>query len=123
MRSGAVGCGRVLSVRPGSIGAVSEHEFTAALWRWQARDEQSGGAWFFVSLPFDVADAIEDETGPRPGFGSVRVEVSVGTSTWRTSVFPSAAERTLVLPVKKAVRVAEGLVEGGPCTVRLRTVA
>lgn len=101
---------------------MTEHEFTAALWRWQARDETTGGAWFFVSLPFEVADAIEEETGPRKGFGSVRFEVSVGSSTWRTSVFPSVEEKTFVLPVKKAVRVAEGLTEGGPCTVRLRTV-
>ncbi|UUW91817.1 DUF1905 domain-containing protein [Nocardioides sp. WV_118_6] len=101
---------------------MTEHEFTAALWRWQARDEETSGAWFFVSLPFDVADAIEDETGPRKGFGSVRVEVSVGGSTWRTSVFPSAEEKTFVLPVKKAVRVAEGLAEGASCRVRVRTV-
>jgi len=100
---------------------VSEHEFTAELWRWEARSEESGAAWYFVSLPFDVSDAI-DEAVPRRGFGSVRVEVSVGASTWRTSVFPSAERRTYVLPVKKAVRTAEGLVEGGPCTVRLRRV-
>lgn len=101
---------------------MTEHEFTAELWRWQARDEEKGGAWFFVSLPFDVADAIDDEAGPRKGFGSIRVEVRVGASTWRTSVFPSVEDKTFVLPVKKAVRVAEGLSEGGPCAVRLRTV-
>ncbi|TNM36407.1 DUF1905 domain-containing protein [Nocardioides albidus] len=101
--------------------AEEAYEFTAELWRWRARAEESGGAWFFVSLPFEVSDAI-DESAPGKGFGSVRVEVSVGASTWRTSVFPSAEERTFVLPVKKAVRTAEGLVEGGPCTVRLRTV-
>lgn len=100
---------------------MADHEFTADLWRWRARDEEAGGAWFFVSLPFEVSDAI-DEEGPRKGFGSVRVEVTVGTTTWRTSVFPSAEEKTFVLPVKKAVRSAEGLVEGGPCTVRLRTI-
>ena len=100
---------------------MTEHEFTADLWRWQARDEETGGAWFFVSLPFEVSDLL-DEAGPRQGFGSVRVEVSIGSSTWRTSVFPSAEEKTFVLPVKKAVRTAEGLVEGGPCAVRLRTV-
>jgi hypothetical protein len=101
---------------------MTEHEFTAELWRWQARDEETGSAWFFVSLPEEVADAVDDEAGPRKGFGSVRVEVTVGGSTWRTSVFPSAEEKTFVLPVKKAVRTAEGLVEGGPCVVRLRTV-
>jgi hypothetical protein len=100
---------------------VTEHRFTADLWRWKARDEETGGSWFFVSLPFDVADAI-DETAPSKGFGSVRVEVTIGSSTWRTSVFPSAAEKTFVLPVKKAVRTKEGLEEGSSCDVRLRAV-
>ncbi|TWH01979.1 uncharacterized protein DUF1905 [Nocardioides sp. J9] len=94
--------------------------FTADLWRWEARD-QAGSSWFFVSLPFEVSDAIDD-VAPRKGFGSVRVEVTIGASTWRTSVFPSAEQKTFVLPVKKSVRTAEGLVEGGPCRVRLRTV-
>ena len=101
---------------------MAEQEFTADLWRWKARDEDTGGAWFFVSLPFDLSDAIEAEAGPGNGFGSVRVEVRIGASTWRTSVFPSAEEKTYVLPVKKPVRTAEGLVEGGPCRVHLRTI-
>jgi hypothetical protein len=100
---------------------VTEHQFTADLWQWTARDEETGGAWFFVSLPFDVADAI-DEVAPSKGFGSIRVEVTIGSSTWRTSVFPSAAERTFVLPVKKAVRAKEGLAEGSPCEVTLRAL-
>lgn len=101
---------------------MAEQEFTAPLWRWTARNEDAGGAWFFVSLPFELSDVIEAEAVPGKGFGSVRVEVSVGASTWRTSVFPSAEEKTYVLPVKKAVRTAESLVEGGPCRVRLRTL-
>ncbi len=104
---------------------MTEHEFTAELWRWKAREPEAGetgGSWFFVSLPFEASDEIEAEAGPGKGFGSVRVEVTVGGSTWRTSVFPSAEEKTYVLPVKKAVRSAEGLVEGGPCRVVVRTV-
>jgi hypothetical protein len=101
---------------------MGEQEFVAELWRWSAREEESGGAWFFVSLPFGLSDDIEAQTVPGKGFGSVRVEVTVGSSTWRTSVFPSAEHKTFVLPVKKAVRAAEGLVEGAPCRVRLQTV-
>lgn len=101
---------------------MAEQEFEAELWRWSARDEESGGAWFFLSLPFALSDEIEAETVPGKGFGSVRVEVTVGASTWRTSVFPSAEQKTYVLPVKKAVRTAEGLVEGEPCRIALRTV-
>ena len=100
---------------------MTEHQFTAELWRWKSREEDAGGAWFFLSLPFDVSDEI-DAAAPGKGFGSVRVEVTIGSSTWRTSVFPSAAEKTFLLPVKKAVRAREGLDEGGSCEVTLRTV-
>ncbi|MEQ6901339.1 DUF1905 domain-containing protein [Nocardioides sp. YIM 152588] len=100
-------------------GTATTYEFEADLWRWQARDEPGG--WWFVALPFEVADAIDEASAGRAGgFGSVRVEVTVGASTWRTSVFPSQERRTFVLPVKKAVRVREGLVEGGPVGVALR---
>ncbi len=101
---------------------MSAYEFTADLWRWSAKDEEKSGAWFFVSLPFEASDAIEAEAVPGKGFGSVKVEVTIGSSTWRTSVFPSVEEKTYVLPIKKAVRTAEGLDEGGACKVRLRTV-
>ncbi len=60
------------------------------------------------------------EAGPPRGFGSVRVEVRIGSSTWRTSVFPEAGADSFVLPVKKAVRTAEGLEEGDSCAVVLR---
>ena len=51
------------------------------------------------------------------GFGSYRVEVTVGATVWRTSVFP--ASECFVLPVKKAVRRAEDLEVGDTVAVRL----
>ena len=96
---------------------MATYEFEAALWRWKAQE-----SWIFLSLPFDVADEIESRAVPGKGFGSVRVEVTIGPTTWRTSVFPSAEEKTYVLPVKKPVRVANGLDEGDSCTVRLSVV-
>lgn len=94
-------------------------EFDAALWQWEARRSD---AWTFVSLPTDVADDILDAVSVRRGFGSVRVEASVGATTWRTSVFPSAEQRTFVLPVKRAVRRAEGVGVGDTLGVRLRVL-
>jgi hypothetical protein len=52
----------------------------------------------------------------------VRVEVSVGGSVWRTSLFPSSSAAAYVLPVKKAVRVAEGLADDDPAEVSIRLV-
>lgn len=90
------------------------YTFTAELWRWDARD-----AWFFVSLPVDVADDLEDRAGARTGFGSIRVKVEIGSSRWSTSVFPDSKQGTFVLPIKRAVREREGLAEGDRARVRL----
>ena len=91
--------------------------FTAELWRWSG-----DAAWRFVTVPPDVADEIRMVSGPPRGFGSVRVEVTVGSTTWRTSVFPDSSARTYLLPMKKAVRVAEDLEDGDEVAVTLRLV-
>jgi hypothetical protein len=89
--------------------------FDAELWREQA--------WHFVTVPDDVSDDVEERHGASAGgFGSVRVEVTVGGTTWRTSLFPSKERRAYVLPVKKAVREAEDVDEGGTATFTLRVV-
>lgn len=89
--------------------------FDAELWVWEARRDDS---WVFVTLPVDTSAEIRDRTGGiRRGFGSVRVHVSVGQSTWRTSVFPDSASGCYVLPLKKAVRRAEGLDAGDVATL------
>jgi hypothetical protein len=90
-------------------------EFTSDLWRYPGE-----AGWHFVSLPEAIADDIDEVVGERRGFGSIPVEVTIGTSTWRTSLFPDANTGTFVLPVKKAVRVEERLEADAPVVVRLR---
>ena len=94
------------------------YEFTSELWLHQGE-----GAWYFVTLPHDVSDDIEARTADtRRGFGSVRVAVTVGDTTWATSVFPDTKREAYLLPVKKAVRKAEGLDDDDDVTVRLELV-
>ena len=94
------------------------YEFDAELWLWKARQADS---WTFVSLPTDVADEVLDLAAPvARGFGSLRVEVGVGATVWRTSIFPDSSSKTYVLPVKKAVRKAEGVQAGDLVHVHLR---
>ncbi|WP_206784751.1 DUF1905 domain-containing protein [Amycolatopsis sp. MtRt-6] len=89
--------------------------FDAELWEWDARRTES---WTFVSLPADVSEDIrERHAEPRRGFGSVRVRVAIGATRWQTSIFPDGKRGTYVLPVKRAVRKAEGLDVGDVCTV------
>ena len=94
-----------------------EHVFRAELWEHSPGDPAS---WHFVRLPAELSEDLLLEAGPRGGFGSVRVEVGIGSTQWRTSLFPEAATGTFVLPVKKSVRAAEDVSAGATCEVRLR---
>ena len=99
---------------------MAEHVFHAQIWE---NSPEEPGSWHFLTLPVEVAEDVALEAGPRGGFGSVRVEVSIGSLTWRTSLFPDSKAGTFVLPVKKPVRQANGLRAGDTCEVRLEVVA
>ncbi|WIX90717.1 DUF1905 domain-containing protein [Amycolatopsis sp. DG1A-15b] len=94
--------------------------FEAELWEWDARRADS---WVFVSLPAEASDDIRELAAePRRGFGSVRVRVTIGVTSWKTSIFPDGAREAYVLPLKRAVRQAEGLGVGDTCTVTVELV-
>ena len=91
-------------------------EFTASLWSYPGEPK-----WHFVSVPPEISDDITElTTGIRAGFGSVRVAVTVGASSWRTSIFPDSKTKTYVLPVKKDVREAENLGTGDSVRTRIQ---
>ena len=98
-----------------------EFAFEAELWRWEARTD---AGWTFVSVPAEASEEIRDLVagGTARGFGAVRVEVRVGLTAWRTSVFPDATRGVYVLPVKRAVRRAQDWELGGTATVHLRVL-
>jgi hypothetical protein len=105
----------VFCVVPACDAAAVVVDFDAELWIWDARRLDS---WTFVSLPVEVSEEIRELTaGQARGFGSVRVRVTVGGSVWATSVFPDSARGAYVLPVKRAVRNAEGLDVGDTVSV------
>lgn len=95
-------------------------DFSAELWRWEARDE---AGWVFASVPEGPSADLRDLAGamPRAGFGSVRVAVTLAGSSWRTSIFPGR-DGTYALPVKKAVRRAEGVDVGDTVPIRIETL-
>ena len=95
---------------------IGTFEFGAPLWQYPGAD-----GWHFVSLPPGIGTDITDiTTGIRRGFGSVRVAVTVGSTSWRTSIFPDSKTGTYLLPVKKAVRVAEHLETGDEVWAQLQ---
>lgn len=105
-----------------------EYTLTATLWRWAggANANGKGGDWFFASIDGAVGEALSAtalmqrlESGRRSGWGSVKVVARVGETQWRTSAFPSKAQGWMV-PIKAAVRKAEGLAEGEAFELALR---
>lgn len=82
--------------------------FEAEVWLYAG-----DGGWHFLTVPAEVSEEIEGRTaGPRRGFGSVRVRVTIGATSWTTSVFPDKKRGAYVLPVKKDVRRAEDFAAG-----------
>lgn len=90
-------------------------EFTSELWLYPG-----DAGWHFLTLPEGVADDLDDLVGERAGFGSIPVEVTIGSSTWKTSLFPDTKAGSFVLPVKRAIRQRERLEVDARVSVRLR---
>jgi len=89
-------------------------EFSGEIIHWR------GPAPFhFVTVPDDESAAIE-AVAPMVsyGWGAIPVQARVGRTDFTTSLFPKD-ERYLV-PIKVAVRRAEGLALGDDVTIRLR---
>ena len=91
--------------------------FNAELFPWEANP-----SFTFVALPPDDADAVDDATSLVGGFGSVKVNVQIGKTAWSTSLFPSKEMGTYVLPLKKAVRQAEGIEVGDTASITIEIV-
>ncbi len=92
------------------------YAFDAALYRWASRREK----WLFVSLPADASAEIRElPSGPRRGFDSLRVEATIGATTWRTSIFP-ADGGLYSMPVKRSVYERTGADEGDTIEVSIR---
>ena len=69
----------------------------APLWLWSGE----GGSWHFITIPEELCGEIRAQSlAGRGGFGSVRVEATIGDVTWRTSVFPQKSGG-YILPVKR----------------------
>lgn len=93
---------------------------TAPLWLWSGE----GGRWHFVTVPAEQAVEIRlaaAASGPRRGFGAVRVAAAIGEVVWRTSIFPQRAGG-YILPVKAEVRRRAGIAAGDEVIVELELI-
>jgi len=70
--------------------------------------------WHFVSVDKKNSDTIKklQEGKPRKGWGSVPVTVTLGKSTWKTSIFPDKRSGGYLLALKAEVRNKEKVSTG-----------
>jgi hypothetical protein len=88
---------------------------TGPLWLWSGEN----GSWHFFTVPEENCGDIRAQAmATMRGFGSVKVEATVGGVSWRTSVFP-VKSGGFVLPVKADVRRKAGVAAGDEVTVEL----
>ena len=94
---------------------MERFQFVAELWLYEG-----DAAWHFLTVPNQISDEIDDRSsGSTAGFGSVPVRVSVGSTTWKTSLFPDSKRGAYLLPVKAEVRRKEQLSAGVAVAVEL----
>ncbi len=94
--------------------------FTEKCWLWTA-DKAS---WHFITVPKKQTEEIKFFTdshfGKRRGWGAVRVTVTIGSSEWQTSIFPSKSLEAYLLPIKQEVRKKEKIAVEDSVKVRLK---
>lgn len=70
-------------------------------------------AWHFVNVSKKVSREIKENFAAQArGFGSIRVKVMAGKTSWKTSIFPDSISGTYLLPIKADVRKKEKIREG-----------
>lgn len=89
-----------------------EIEFSGELIEWRGP-----APYYFVPLPRDEADLVDDVKAEVAYWGVVPVRARIGGTEFTTAMFPR--EETWFLPIKVAVRRAEGIEIGEVVAVRL----
>jgi len=97
---------------PEGSGAAGPWSVRGPVWLWQGSDgAPAKGSWYFLTIDGETAQAIKAAASKADAWGSVRIEATIGGTTWRTSLFPSKAVGGWLLPLKAAVRKAEKIAE------------
>lgn len=88
-------------------------QFSGSIWHWRGPSP-----YYFVSVPDEECSDIKEVAAALTyGWGVIPVTVRVGDTEFRTSLFPK--DGGYAVPLKDAVRKAEGIGEGDQIAVRL----
>lgn len=86
-----------------------KYKIEGRVWLWAGEN----APWHFVSVPKkETAQIKKDFAKLMRGWNSIRVEVKVGKTAWRTSIFYDTRSETYLLPLKASVRKNEEIIAG-----------
>lgn len=78
-------------------------------------------AWRFIGIPRKKGEEIKKKFGANTrGWGSLPVSVTIGNTSWDTSIFPDKKSGSYLLPLKAEVRKAEGIQDDSMISFSLR---
>lgn len=102
-----------MSAADEGVGERFELDVTGPIWEWR------GPAPFhFVTVPAPQSEDIRaDASALSYGWGMIPVTVTIGQTTWTTSLWPK--DGGYVIPLKDRVRAAEGLALDDVVTVQI----
>lgn len=93
---------------PKGDAAKKTYSIRAKIWLYDGT-----AAWHFITLPVTVSKQIKTAHGlSARGWGSLPVRVTIGATSWKTSIFPDKKAGAYLLPLKADVRKKEALKPG-----------
>ncbi|MFZ3301513.1 MAG: DUF1905 domain-containing protein [Microgenomates group bacterium] len=95
---------------------VRVFEITAKIWIYDGP-----AAWHFVTITKETSKKIKHIPILRRGWGSVPVNVTIGKTSWKTSIFPDKDD-VYLLPIKKEIRRKENLKEGAYIKLKIEII-
>ena len=72
------------------------------------------GGWHFVYVSKKNSELV----GKRYGAGFVKVEATIGKTSWTTALFPDKKEGVYLLSIKQVVRKKEGIYDGDTIAIK-----
>jgi hypothetical protein len=81
------------------------YTINAKVWLWNGK-----GAWHFVTVSSDVSAQITEMFGYlKASWGSLRAKLTIGETTWETSLFTDTKSGGYLIPLNAEIRRKENI--------------
>lgn len=93
------------------------YEFTSHVWTYF----NGKSTYYLASLPPKIGTAIRllRQGVPRRGWGSVPVTITIGDTSWQSSIFPESGKKSYLFLINAKVRKAENITEDSRISVTI----